>query len=409
VSRAHNAGGRQAGVAQGLTLVMAGFLPILAIVTLTTAVPSIVEHYKDVPNVRLMVPLLVSAPGLSIGLLALFAGMLVDRFGRRPLMVGATLLYGFAGAAPFFLESIEAIIASRLMLGVAEAAILTIVNTLIADYWDEKGRRRWLTIQGIAGPILATSVITASGYLTEFRWNGVFLVYLIALPLFIAMYLFIFEPDARTAPPATLAAAPQAEEPAGDFPWATVASIGALTLFSACLYFVWIIQGGLAFNELGTVPPAELGRIFGMASLTVPLGALIFWFLSARVSHTVQLAVFFGMLGVGLAGIGGAPSKNGMIAALLLQQAAAGLAVPTLVAMAQSRLPFAHRGRGMGMWASAFFLGQFVSPFFVNFARNQTGSVRGAFLCAGVVALIAAGVTLATFLRRRAAVVPAAA
>lgn len=399
MSRAPHDGGRQAGVAQGLTLVMAGFLPILAIVTLTTAVPSIVQHYKDVPNVRLMVPLLVSAPGLSIGLLALFAGILVDKFGRRPLMVGATLLYGFAGAAPFFLEDINAVIASRLMLGVAEAAILTIVNTLIADYWDEKGRRRWLTIQGIAGPILATSVITASGYLTEFRWNGVFLVYLIALPLFLAMYMFIFEPNAKTA----LQPAAKVEEPAGDFPWGTVASIGAITLFSACLYFVWIIQGGLAFNELGTVPPAELGRIFGMASLTVPLGALIFWFLSARVSHKVQLAVFFGMLGIGLAGIGGAPTKTGMIAALLLQQAAAGLAVPTLVAMAQSKLPFAHRGRGMGMWASAFFLGQFISPFFVNFARNQTGSVRGAFVCAGVVALIAAAVTLASYLRRRRA------
>lgn len=399
MSRAPYEGGRQAGVAQGVTLVMAGFLPILAIVTLTTAVPSIVQHYKDVPNVRLMVPLLVSAPGLSIGLLALFAGILVDKFGRRPLMVGATLLYGFAGAAPFFLEDINAVIASRLMLGVAEAAILTIVNTLIADYWDEKGRRRWLTIQGIAGPILATSVITASGYLTEFRWNGVFLVYLIALPLFLAMYMFIFEPNAKTA----LQPAAKVEELAGDFPWGTVASIGAITLFSACLYFVWIIQGGLAFNELGTVPPAELGRIFGMASLTVPLGALIFWFLSARVSHKVQLAVFFGMLGIGLAGIGGAPTKAGMIAALLLQQAAAGLAVPTLVAMAQSKLPFAHRGRGMGMWASAFFLGQFISPFFVNFARNQTGSVRGAFVCAGVVALIAAAVTLASYLRRRRA------
>ncbi|MFT4053609.1 MAG: MFS transporter [Novosphingobium sp.] len=392
--------GRTAGIAQGVTLVLAGFLPILAIVTLTTAVPSIVQHYKDVPNVGLMVPLLVSAPGLTIGVLALFAGILVDKFGRRPLMVGATLLYGFAGAAPFLLEDLNAIIASRLLLGVAEAAILTIVNTLIADYWDGKGRRRWLTIQGIAGPILATSVITASGYMTELRWNGVFLVYLVALPLFLAMYLFIFEPTARTAPQA--AAIPAQDEIPGPFPWGTVASIGAITLFAACLYFVWIIQGGLAFNELGAVPPAELGRIFGMASLSVPVGALLFGFLSARFSSTIQLTVLFTMLGTGLFGIGAAPGKEGMIAALLLQQAAAGMAVPTLITMAQSRLPFAHRGRGMGMWASAFFLGQFVSPFFVNFAHNVTGTVRGAFVCAGIVGLVAAAVTLASHSRRRA-------
>lgn len=387
---------RKAGPPQGITLVLAGFLPILAIVTLTTAVPSIVQHFKDVPNVGLKVPLLVSAPGLTIGLLALFAGVLVDRFGRRPLMVGATLLYGFAGAAPFFLEDINAVIGSRLVLGIAEAAILTIVNTLIADYWDDKGRRKWLTIQGIAGPVLATSVITASGYLTEFRWNGVFLVYLIALPLFIAMYLFIYEPG-RSGHEATKA------EPVGAFPWTTVLSIGALTLFSSCLYYVWIIQGGLAFNELGAVPPAELGRIFGMASLSVPVGALLFGYLSGRISMAAQLTILFAMLGAGLAGIGAAPGKTGMITALVLQQAAAGMAVPTLISMAQSKLPFEHRGRGMGMWASAFFLGQFVSPFFVNFARNATGSVRSAFVCAGVVGLIAAVVALVHFLRSRVA------
>lgn len=51
------------------------------------------------------------------------------------------MLYGIVGTAPFFLDSLNALIACRLLLGVAEAAILTIVNTLIADYWDDRGRK----------------------------------------------------------------------------------------------------------------------------------------------------------------------------------------------------------------------------------------------------------------------------
>ncbi len=79
---------------------------------------------------------------------------MVDKFGRRRLLIASTFSYGFIGVIPFFLEDLELIYASRLLLGVSEAAILTTVNTLIADYWDEGGRRRWLTLQGLVGPAL---------------------------------------------------------------------------------------------------------------------------------------------------------------------------------------------------------------------------------------------------------------
>jgi MFS family permease len=36
--------------------------------------------------------------------------------------------------------------------------------------------------------------------------------------------------------------------------------------------------------------------------------------------------------------------------------------LPTLIAWALSKYAFEHRGRGMGIWAACFFLGQFFSP-----------------------------------------------
>ncbi|MBJ7418466.1 MAG: hypothetical protein JHC88_23945, partial [Niveispirillum sp.] len=53
---------RKAGIAQAIILVISGFLPILAIVSLTPAVPTILDHFKDVANASLLVPVLVSAP-----------------------------------------------------------------------------------------------------------------------------------------------------------------------------------------------------------------------------------------------------------------------------------------------------------------------------------------------------------
>lgn len=134
-------GVQRPGVAQGLTVIIAGFLPILAIVSMFPAVPAMIGHFAADPDAGWKVPAMVSAPGLTIAIVALFAGVLVDRFGRRRLLLAATLVYGVFGALPFPLESLDAIYASRLALGVAEAVILTTLNTLIADYWAEDGFR----------------------------------------------------------------------------------------------------------------------------------------------------------------------------------------------------------------------------------------------------------------------------
>ncbi|MDI1294494.1 MAG: MFS transporter, partial [bacterium] len=279
-----------------------------------------------------------------------------------PLLIGATLLYGIFGTAPFFLDSLNAVLVSRLLLGVAEAAILTIVNTLIGDYWEDKGRRDWLFIQGVAGPFLASGVIALSGPATALRWNGIFLVYLVAFPIFFAMMAFLFEPKREGKTVAEIVDIPRAVTP---FPRRAVFQLGIVTLCASALYYVFIINGGLAFKEVGVGDPSQLSAMTALPSLFVMLGALIFRLLGGR-SNAVQLSAFFLFLGIGLTGIGLASTARWMIAALVVQQTGAGMAVPALIAWAQTKLPFEHRGRGMGIWTACFFFGQFSSPFIIH-------------------------------------------
>ena len=386
----------RATAAQGIVLVAAGFLPALAIVSLAPAVPTIMDHFHAVPNAGLRVPLLVSAPGLAVALLAVFAGVLVDKFGRRPLLLGASLLYGVAGTAPLLLDNLNEIFVSRLFVGVAEAALLTIVNTLIADYWDHAGRRRWLVVQGVAGPIAATGTIWFAGYLTAAHWNAAFAIYAIAFLIAAGTAAFIYEPGRRAATHAV------PETAAGPFPVQQVMLIGAVTLFVATLYFVFIIQGGLAFREVGVNDPRSAGNYISLGSVAVPVGALIFGAVG-RAKPLLHVALVLGMLGVGLTGIGLAPDRYWMLGMLIIQQAGAGMAVPALIFWAQTRLHFAHRGRGMGVWASCFFFGQFSSPFFVDIAKHASGSVQGAFVAAGCAGLAGAAVAAVAALSTRPA------
>jgi MFS family permease len=282
---------------------------------------------------------------------------------------------------------------------VTEAAILTTLNTLIGDYWDDAPRRRWLALQGSAGPLLASGMIFGAGYLTALRWNGVFLIYLVAFPIFVAMLVFMFEPrnDATLRQRLAIGAAPATTR----FPWKTTAEIGAVTLFTAFLYYVFIVNGGMAFREVGIQSSEDLGRITAIPSLFIIAGAGVFW-LTGRLRSGAQLAIVLALLGVGLATIGLSPNWQVMVAGLAVQQTGAGMAIPTLLAWAQSKLPFEHRGRGMGVWTACFFFGQFLSPLLVSLIRTATITMQGAFLCAGIVGGIGALVAIFGAVRRAA-------
>jgi MFS family permease len=383
---------------QGITIVIAAFLPIIAIVAMGPAVSTMIDHFAHDPEARGKVPAMIGAPGLTMAFLAPFAGLLVDRFGRRPLLLIATLTYAVFGTAPLFLDNLDQIYASRLLLGVSEAGILTVVNTLIGDYWDDKSRKNWLFLQGLLGPFIAAIIGLIVGYATKLQWNGVFFVYLIALPIWAAMFVWLFEPKTEKKPAQT------AVEPVekGPFPWHSAVLTGGVTLFVSMLYYVFIINGALVFKEVGVTQPERYGALIFVPSLFILLGAVLFRLLAMR-SNVLQLGAFLLLLGAGLAGIGLATTVPTMIAALIVQQTAAGMAVPTLIAWTQSKYGFAHRGTGMGIWTGAFFLGQSQSPRLVHAIDAGLGSMQHAFLVAGLAGLAAAGIALTLALAQRKA------
>ncbi len=379
---------------QGIIVVIAAFLPIIAIVAMGPAVPGMIEHFGQDPDARGKVPAMIGAPGLTMALLAPFAGLLVDRFGRRPLLLVCTLFYGLFGAAPLLLNNLDHIYVSRLLLGVSEAGILTVVNTLIGDYWDGNGRKNWLFLQGMLGPFIAAIVSLIVGYASALQWNGVFFVYLIAFPIWAAMLVWLFEPGKGEAQTHEALIAP----PAGAFPWGPAAAIAAVTIFTSMLYYVFIINGSLVFGEVGVTRPERYGALIFVPSLFILAGAGLFRLLATR-GNAVQLGVMFLLLGTGLAGMGLAHTVTAMLAFLIVQQTAAGMAVPTLISWAQGKFGFAHRGRAMGIWTGAFFLGQSQSPRLVHLIDAQAGSMQGAFLIMGLAGLAAAVTALVIALR----------
>ncbi|MEO9132634.1 MAG: MFS transporter [Sphingomonas sp.] len=393
-TRTPDAEARQAGAPQGLTLAVAGFLPVLSILSLAPAVPGILKHFAGVAHAETLVPLMVTAPGLMVALLAPFAGALVDRYGRRRLILLATFLYGFAGVAPFFLSSLPAMFASRLVVGATEAFVLVIVNTLFADYFTTGRRRTWITVQGVSGPVLGIGSIAAAGALSAFAWNGAFLLYSVALVMFIAMVATLYEPLRVPHTDQSIAVGESVQTKTA-FPVAVSAKFALVTFLSSLIYYVFIVQSGLAFEASGVASSANLGLLIGVSSLGTPLGALLFNLVSRKAPSEVLIASFLLFMGVGMIGMGLARTPALMLVFGFIQQIGGGITVAGLIFWVSRLVPPEHRGRGFGIWSSAFFAGQFASPLLVGSVRFFTGGILGAFVACGAIAVVGALIVVA--------------
>jgi MFS family permease len=230
-------------------------------------------------------------------------------------------------------------------------------------------------------------------------WNSVFFLYMLAFPLAILCWVVLDEPqpallDKSPSPKGNAYKTEQSLAPASDKPFlAIVTPLVIVTLIGGTLFYVWLVQGGLAFRELGINSPELQGRIFAISHMAVVAGALLYSFSGRFLTPQAQTSLMLAMMGVGLILIGISTSQATIMAALAVQQVAAGMSVLALMSWAHAILPEAVRGRGMGAWAAAFFAGQFVSPLLFGAAGTFLPGVLHRFIMFGSI-----GVTIAAIL-----------
>jgi MFS family permease len=391
---------RTAGVNQGLILIALASLPTLAIVSLVPNLPQLFQQFASAPNHELLVPMIITVPSLCIALFSPIAGTIADFWGRRRLLLIALVAYGTVGLLPLMLDGLLAIIASRFVVGIAEAAILTTGNALLGDYFAGEQRKKWLGIQSTVGPIVALVLVLAGGKLGSMNWRGPFVLYALGLLVFVWVLLGTWEPegtknrDAKNASTAQAAGPPGVASGAGRFPWGSAILVGTVTIGIAILYFVQAIQLGRIFGDLGAGSPARISVVVSIASLGVIFGGFFYRKIAQRPIGQVFSLIFLA-LAIGYVGLAWAPDYKVGLPFAMVAQFANGLTIPALITWALSKYDFVHRGRGMGLWGSCFFISSFVSPP----AMTLVGSFSGGFLSAvSVVGILCFVLAVLTFL-----------
>ncbi|SME97044.1 MULTISPECIES: MFS transporter [unclassified Pseudomonas] len=343
---------RQARLPQSLLLLLGSCLPVLGAVLLAPILPRMQEHFADTPGVAVLVPIALTLPALMIALLAPVAGIIADRLGRKPLLIGAMVLYTVCGVLPLWLESLEVIVISRAGIGVAEAAIMTCCTTMMGDYYSGARRERMFALQMVATSLSAAIFIAVGGVLGEQGWRIPFALYGLGLVFLPLMAWLLWEPRAQVVTATTVNRA---------FPWRALAPLYALAFLAGLSLFIVPVQVGYLLNLLHVEGAQQIGMTMGASQLGVLVGALSFRLFSGVPAYRQML------LALVAAGIGGgllavADSHGLVVIAVLINGLGIGLMMPTLLTWIMSQVDFQQRGRAAGGFTSMFFAGEFASP-----------------------------------------------
>jgi len=171
------------------------------------------------------------------------------------------------------------------------------------------------------------------------------------------------------------------------FPWREALIIGSVTLVASVLYYVEPLNIARVLDQLGAGSATRIGAIQAATSIAYIVGAFLYRRLHARpIGQLLGLAAL--LIGAGQLVIGYSASWQFVSVGAAIQQLGGGMVIPALLAWGQAMLPLEQRGRGMGIWATAFFSGTFACGAVVAFVTRQAGGLTDAMVVLGYVTLL---------------------
>ena len=180
-----------------LWLVAIGFfMQTLDSTIVNTALPTIASSFHESP---LQMQMTVVAYGLAVAAVIPASGWLADRFGTRRIFMAATVLFALGSAACAASQSLNQLVAARVLQGLGGALLLPVGRlTVLRSFERSKflDAMAFVAIPGLMGQLIGP---TLGGWLVEvLTWHWIFLI---NVPVGIAgvAAAWLWMPDLRQA------------------------------------------------------------------------------------------------------------------------------------------------------------------------------------------------------------------
>lgn len=353
------------------TLLITSTLTVMAGATIAPALPAIQAHFSETDNIEFWTRLVLTLPALFIVIGSPIAGWFVDRFGRKQLLIASAILYGLAGSSGFYASSLPIVLLGRALLGLAVGGVMTSVTTLIADYYEGDARSNFMGWQNAFMGFGGTLFLTFGGILADIGWQMPFLIYLAAFVILPFMVFSLYEPP-RDKPQESSSTQSNPTEKIR-LPISLMIFIYGTVILVQTVFYIIPVQLPFHLQTLLDASGSESGLAIAWSALAFSIASSTFSWFDKRFSHISLVIIGLTIIGISNILLDLSTSWIWVICALPLNGFGIGLIMPNLNVWLANEAPEAVRGRLLGGFTTALFLGQFLSPIITQPITQQVG------------------------------------
>lgn len=336
----------------GILIILAGMGSALTMAPLFPALPAISAHFAGVPHGEELVRGLITSVSLAFVVGAPLAGFLVERFDLRKLLIGAALLFLISGLSGYFINNLWILLASRVVLGLSETTVSTIVVTLIASRLDPLRRNRWLGWFTVSTALSAFVLIEIGGLVASYDWRAIFLFYLLGLAILLVAAIAV-KPASGDDHVEEGAVAGRASAFAIIIPLTLIGiGIGAGAVENTTPIFL-----PFHLTEIGVSDPSRIARVILPNAAALALSAFFYGHIRRFLSIRMTFVVAFLGAGISLIWLGLLHDYTLMLVASGCLGFHVGLLAPNVYAYSATFGSKDHQARNIGIGRGAFFAG----------------------------------------------------
>ncbi len=354
---------------------MLGFFLILPVFAL---------YAEGLPEVTpLLIGIAIGAYGLTQALLQIPFGMLSDRIGRKPVLIGGLLIFALGSAVAADAETIGGIIFGRALQG--SGAIAAVIMALAADLSRERLRLRMMAILGMSiGVAFAVAMVLGPVIDSWIGVPGIFWLTAVLALIGVAFTIFVVPTPAESHLHRDAEADPGQIGMVIREPELLRLDFGILTLHMSLT--AMFLAFPLALRDLG-IESGDHSLVYLPVMLLSMLAMVPFIIIAEQRRH--MRPVFLGAVVV----LGSAAlllfefhtSWAGLMSGLFLFFTAFNLLEASLPSLVAKMAPGERKGTAMGVYSSSQFLGAFLGGVLGGWFHTQYG-IQGAFIFCAVMA-----------------------
>ncbi|ENB7195706.1 Bcr/CflA family multidrug efflux MFS transporter [Enterobacter bugandensis] len=201
--------------------------------------------------------------GFALG--QLLYGPMADSLGRKPVILGGTLVFVAAAVACALAQSIDQLIIMRFLHGLAAAAASVVINALMRDIYPKEEFSRMMSFVMLVTTIAPLVAPMAGGaVLVWFSWHAIFWILALAALLASAMIFFFIDETLPVERRQKFHIRTTIGNFASLFRHKRVLSYMLASGFSFAGMFSFLSAGPFVYIELNHVSPQHFGYYFAL-------------------------------------------------------------------------------------------------------------------------------------------------